>query len=1030
LVNIPVLANDTDIDGDTLGVTAVSDPPNGTAAINGTTVDYTPDAGYLGDDTFTYTVSDGKGGTDTGSVTVTITEVPPYVVVDGYVYSDTNDDVASTTVDITTGTGANRLMLVGISWNCGTADRTISSVTFTPTGGSAVALTPVITQQAGTQLRYSAIYRWPQGTPIPSGQNGAIEVTFSGSVSNGIVIGVANFSGVNQATPLGTPGGAGSTSQGTAPTVTLSGLGGTELVFDNLFMGGTDDTQTVTADAGQTERWDTFIGNCRGAASTEQATGSSVTMSWTASESAYWAIAAVPINPAGGGGNQAPVAGTVNITPDPVYAGTQTFTATPSGFTDPDGDTLTYHYAWTLNGSAVGADSATLASQAVVKGNVIAVTCYASDGELNSGNATDSVTVGNTAPVAGTVNITPDPVYAGTQTFTATPSGFTDVDGDTLTYHYAWTLNGSAVGTDSATLASQAVVKGNVIAVTVFAYDGGLSSPDATDSVTVGNTAPTAGTVTITPDPVQAGTHTFTATPSGFADVDGDTLTYHYAWTLNGSAVGTDSATLPSQAVVKNDVVAVSVYVSDGTADSGTTADTLTVGALTYTLSYTANAGGTIVGTTPQTVEAGADGTEVVATPNTGYHFVSWSDGYPTAARTDLDVTGNVSVSATFAINTYTLTYIAGTGGSIAGLNPQTVNHGADGAPVEAVPASGYHFLSWSDGVLTAGRTDTNVTANKTVTANFQPNVFDIVYTSIRGTHRYHTAQLISQAMFPGPLAAGGGAVVAPGETFQEALCGAPLAAAYGGPVLLTPKVGLENGTKAELIRLQPDYVFVIGLSADIATAIQTAVPGVTVVRINGTLDNVYDMSRKVANEIEKKVGDMTGATGIITIGTNFPDAIAVSPLACSKLWPVILSDKADGSALHASALGALTDLGITKAIKVGTYAALPGTVNGLANLSGNDRYHTNAKVAAWAVANAGLTFSHVGFCTGDKFPDALAAGPYLAKDDGTLLLSPLLGPVPTYISTVLSAHANEVQKVTFIACVEPVIGQVKALLD
>ena len=98
------------------------------------------------------------------------------------------------------------------------------------------------------------------------------------------------------------------------------------------------------------------------------------------------------------------------------------------------------------------------------------------------------------------------------------------------------------------------------------------------------------------------------------------------------------------------------------------------------------------------------------------------------------------------------------------------------------------------------------MTANVTVTANFALNA--IVYTSIRGTHRYHTAQLISQAMFPAALPAGAGVVVAPGETFQEALCGAPLAAAYGGPVLLTPASGLENGTRAELQRLAPTYVF------------------------------------------------------------------------------------------------------------------------------------------------------------------------------------------------------------------------------
>ena len=188
-------------------------------------------------------------------------------------------------------------------------------------------------------------------------------------------------------------------------------------------------------------------------------------------------------------------------------------------------------------------------------------------------------------------------------------------------------------------------------------------------------------------------------------------------------------------------------------------------------------------------------------------------------------------------------------------------------------------------------------------------------------------------------------------------------------------------------------------------------------------------MSRLVANALESKVGDMTAATAIITIGTNFPDAIGVSPLACSQLWPVILTDSPTNAALHASAAGALADLGITKALKVGTYATLPGTVAGLANLSGADRYVTNTNVAAWAKANAGLSFMHTGIATGDKFPDALASGPYLAKDDGILLLSPLAGPLPPSAGALITANAIAVQHVTFIAMIEPVIGQVKALL-
>ena len=80
-------------------------------------------------------------------------------------------------------------------------------------------------------------------------------------------------------------------------------------------------------------------------------------------------------------------------------------------------------------------------------------------------------------------------------------------------------------------------------------------------------------------------------------------------------------------------------------------------------------------------------------------------------------------------------------------------------------------------------------------------------YRSLRGTDRYDTAIKMSQAMFPGALPPDSGLVLAPGETYQEALCGAPLAAAYGGPVLLTPSVGLNNAVRSEIIRLAPKYV-------------------------------------------------------------------------------------------------------------------------------------------------------------------------------------------------------------------------------
>ena len=164
-------------------------------------------------------------------------------------------------------------------------------------------------------------------------------------------------------------------------------------------------------------------------------------------------------------------------------------------------------------------------------------------------------------------------------------------------------------------------------------------------------------------------------------------------------------------------------------------------------------------------------------------------------------------------------------------------------------------------------------------------------------------------------------------------------------------------------------------------------------------------MSYLVAKKLgDEGGGDMTSATGVVTIGYNFPDAIGVSALACYEKWPVLLTDHSDGTAMNAYAVQAMNELGITRYVKAGTYAPDPAGITGLGNCSGDDRYYTSANVAIWAKTHAGLTFTHTALTTGDKFPDALAAGPYLAQDHGMLLLSPLDGPAARPLSPLSSS--------------------------
>lgn len=77
-VTIDVLANDYDIDGDSLSIYGiVQEPSHGTAVISGSQVVYTPDSGFEGIDYFQYKITDGNCCYDKACVTITVTCQPP-----------------------------------------------------------------------------------------------------------------------------------------------------------------------------------------------------------------------------------------------------------------------------------------------------------------------------------------------------------------------------------------------------------------------------------------------------------------------------------------------------------------------------------------------------------------------------------------------------------------------------------------------------------------------------------------------------------------------------------------------------------------------------------------------------------------------------------------------------------------------------------------------------------------------------------------------------------------------------------------
>ena len=84
-VDIAVLANDSDPDGNTLSIAAISQPPaaQGSATFTASKLTFTPATGFAGDALFSYTASDGRGGSATANVTVTVRPATPATDITG-----------------------------------------------------------------------------------------------------------------------------------------------------------------------------------------------------------------------------------------------------------------------------------------------------------------------------------------------------------------------------------------------------------------------------------------------------------------------------------------------------------------------------------------------------------------------------------------------------------------------------------------------------------------------------------------------------------------------------------------------------------------------------------------------------------------------------------------------------------------------------------------------------------------------------------------------------------------------------------
>jgi hypothetical protein len=233
---------------------------------------------------------------------------------------------------------------------------------------------------------------------------------------------------------------------------------------------------------------------------------------------------------------------------------------------DGDLDTLTFAYAWTVDGRAVaGQAGQQLATEHFSKGQRVAVSVTVTDGVATSAPKVAAGTVEDAAPSIASVAISP---ASGSKadTFTCAPAGWSDADGDAPAYEYRWEADGVPVGA-GATLAGPAssIVKGQTLTCTVTPVSGlAKGAAVASPGLVLGNAPPTLAAVTLSPASPRRGDE-LVVQATGVADVDpGDPILLRYEWTADGAPLAVTGDRVPAGTLTKGQQVSVRVFASNG----------------------------------------------------------------------------------------------------------------------------------------------------------------------------------------------------------------------------------------------------------------------------------------------------------------------------------------------------------------------------------------------------------------------------------------------------------------------------------
>jgi spore coat protein A len=254
----------------------------------------------------------------------------------------------------------------------------------------------------------------------------------------------------------------------------------------------------------------------------------------------------------------------------------------------------------------------------------------------------------------------------------------------------------------------------------------------------------------------------------------------------------------------------------------------------------------------------------------------------------------------------------------------------------------------------------------------------------LAGAGRVETAAAISAATFvPGVPAA----FVATAGGFADALAGGPAAAGAGSPVLLTAGDTLPEATAAELRRLQPAGIFVLGGPAAVPESVERELTAYT----SGGVRRLAGESRYgTAAAVARALFPSGVPVAYVATGENFPDALAGGAAAAAEGGPVLLVARDELPAVTADALrhlapGRIVVLGGPGAVSDAVAAELGSyTAGGVERLAGETRYETAAAVSRAAFPG---TRAAAFVATGQTFPDALAGVPAAAAASAPLLL-------------------------------------------